>query len=379
MDVYVFSPDLDLLGIVERVASVDSTLRWNDAGTLTVVCANTSFNRELLALGRVIGLRQSRRLEDADALPYAGLFDGFLLETLQFALDAEGEAITATGLGLPALLGWRVVPEKRVLAGDSAALIDALVAANAAAPSDPARALPHWRVAGGFTGKTVARDVDFEPLLDVVRSLAASAATGFAADLCPARREIRFRQFRGLDRSAGRFGAFPLLDESPGSLRAAAYRHDRAPLRTTAYVLGAEVDGVRPLEPVGDSLRGLARREMPVDAPDLRCSYYEDDLLVTLSDADYRALLAARGADRLRDHPAEERLDADLDPAAPLLFRRDFFLGDLLPVRSRACGVSAPLRLTALRERLDGDGLTVTPTLGDEAPTLITRLRRRLA
>ncbi len=381
MELYVYSPALELRGFVQGVSSCLVTLRYAGAGDITVECANTAENQTLLANGCYLALRQDRYLPAGQAQTLRKRFDAFMIESIQWEAEEDGELLRLRGVGLSGLLRLRMIENVTSVNGNSVAAIQQLVQNNCIQPALSARAFPFWKAEAGSGGVSCQKQVAHESLYDTVCALAAAGGTGFAVDLLPAERTMLFYQYTGADRSAGnRFGSFLLLDDRFGNLVSSSYLCDGSESRTTALVLGEEQeDGTRKTVVVGGERKGLDRRELVVDAGDLHSSYTENGSQVTLTEAQYRAQLTTRGQERLRDYPVLERLGGEVPPNAGLIFRQDYNLGDLVTVQNRSYGVRSALRITAVQETFDQSGNRVVPVLGDETPALVERMARRMA
>lgn len=370
MELYVFSGALLLLGLADDVSRCACTLRYGEAGTLEAVCGNTAHNRSLLRHGCILALRQDRGLTGADAAPFRGRYDGFRIEALEY--DAAAGTITVTGAGLSSLLSLRVIPADWTVEGDSAAAIDAVVGAHCVSPSDPARALPFLRLAGGFSGGAdVLREGGWETVYDGVRALAELAGTGFTVDLLASRRLV-FRQYRGVDHTAERFGPIPLLSEQFGNLIESGYADDRADWRTTAYVRTGmkAADGSETTLVVNGGPEGFDRRELLVSVPSPDSRLTGDERL---------AYIRAAGEEALLRRAPEQRLEAAVRTDAGLVFRRDYGLGDRFLVRSSRFGLETSLPIRAVTESWEGGAYQAQPILGDEQPQRIRRLAALLS
>lgn len=380
MELYVYSPSLELRGYVQGISSCQVTLRYAGAGDITLECASTAENQALLTLGCYLALRQDRSMQAGQASQaLRRRFDAFRIESVAWEAEEDGALLRIRGASLAGLLRLRVVDGVTTVSGNSVAAIHQLVQNNCVQPAAPARAFPFWRAETGAGGVSCQKQVAHEPLYETVCALAAAGGTGFAVDLLPAERTMLFYQYAGVDRSAGnRFGSFLLLDDRFGNLVSSSYLCDASESRTTALVLGEEQNGTRKKVVVGGEHKGLDRRELVVDAGDLHSSYTENGSQVTLTEAQYQAQLTTRGEEKLRDYPVQQRLDGEVPANAGLIFRKDYNLGDLVTVRNRSFGVRSTLRVTAVQECFDATGSRVVPVLGDETPALVERMARRM-
>lgn len=114
---------------------------------------------------------------------------------------------------------------------------------------------------------------------------------------------------------------------------------------------------------------GLSRRELWVDARDLQRG--EETSPDRLTEAQYAAVLATRGRERLAENQLVRAFSAvvrTLDPSYQL--GRDFLPGDRITVADPQLGVTADAVVTAARRAVSQEGESLELTLGYSQPTL---------
>lgn len=148
---------------------------------------------------------------------------------------------------------------------------------------------------------------------------------------------------------------------------------------TMAYVYGEGDGAARKSVKIGNSLSGIERSELYVDARDLQQTTQDDDGDdVTMSNADYLALLTERGNQKLAEQVAVLSMNGDIDLHSELFeYRTDYDVGDRVRVTSKIFGLTKTAVLTAVEETWDKDGHHLTPTWDKESPTLLTYIKRK--
>ena len=109
---------------------------------------------------------------------------------------------------------------------------------------------------------------------------------------------------------------------------------------------------------------GLNRYEMYVDARDVQKKTTDKNgKEITLTNAQYKAQLQARGLEKLTEAGKTESFGGDADTGS-YIYRTDYDVGDLVTVRDKH-GITANVRITAIEEIEDKEGYTVTPEFSD--------------
>ena len=112
-------------------------------------------------------------------------------------------------------------------------------------------------------------------------------------------------------------------------------------------LIGGEGEGVsRILASIANSA-GEARREVFVDAKDLR----QEDF-----GAGYPDALLYRGQNKLSDLSMAHSFDAEVNPHGNLRYKVDFDLGHIVTVLSKKWGVTLAARITEIEESYDARG-----------------------
>ena len=143
-------------------------------------------------------------------------------------------------------------------------------------------------------------------------------------------------------------------------------------LKTTAFVGGEEKEGVASkVAEVGGSAAGLAREEVFINATDIVQEYEDDDgEQVTLTDAEYLALLSARGAEELEQYAETLSFGSKINTFANLIYRTDYDLGDRVTCVNKRWGIRIDVRITEIAETYQNNVEEIDITFGESLPAL---------
>lgn len=137
------------------------------------------------------------------------------------------------------------------------------------------------------------------------------------------------------------------------------YVFDKTNLKNSADVAGEGEGAARVWVSVINTTfanrpRGLALRELFVDARDISSNDGEIDL------HEYYNMLFSRGNEKLAEHSISKAYEAQVEPAASYVYKRDYDLGDVVTV-SNEYGITSKPRIVEIVESWDETGYTVIP------------------
>lgn len=149
-------------------------------------------------------------------------------------------------------------------------------------------------------------------------------------------------------------------------------------LKTTAYIGGEEKEGVtRKVAEVGGSAAGLSRDEVFINATDIVQEYEnESGQTVTLTTAQYLALLSARGVEELEQYAETLAFGSKINTNANLKYGTDYDLGDRVTCINKRWNVRIDVRITEIAETYETSGEEIDITFGESLPALLTQIRQ---
>lgn len=187
--------------------------------------------------------------------------------------------------------------------------------------------------------------------------------------------QLLFSLWKGLNRTQEQQeNGMAIFSDSFENILETSYSRNTADYKNFAYVAGAGEGNKRILEEVDQVLPGELRRELYVDARDLRPER-EDGTVIP--EEEYRRILRRRGLEKLAEFRAVEAIDGKADTHANLIYRTDFDLGDLCDYANPGIGLSVRKRMTEVREIYEGGTMRLDTVFGEDYVTNIKRIVQR--
>lgn len=341
MDLYVYSPKLEQLGVIDSFSSLRWRRRFFEPGEFELHCPATEAALSLLREDHIL-----HRLDH----PEAGIIEGISIESTE-----SGDELTVTGRMGSSLLDRRVVMPEINFSGTVENAMRKLVANNAV----NARPLLGLRLGKceGFS-PTCSFQAKGKNVLTVLEALGRSAPLGFRARLDAPNQAWIFEVYEGADKTVAQSERpYVLFTDGFANISNPKYTLDSTGYRNFAYVSGLNADGTQKLVET-DLTGGAPRRELWVDARDLTQG--------ELSDSEYLSQLQQRGVEKLAQTVKSESFEADAVNTNNFEYRTDWELGDI--VSFEKWGLRLDQRVTEIEEVFENGVETVTPTCGTPLP-----------
>lgn len=149
---------------------------------------------------------------------------------------------------------------------------------------------------------------------------------------------------------------------------------------TMAWVFGEGEGTARVNVKLNDTLSGLEREEIYVDARDIQKQTQDGNGKdITLTDAQYKAALKSRGISKLAEQEATLTLDGDIDLESDLfIYGKDYQLGDRVRFTSKLFNLTKTSVLAGVDETWDDAGHHMSPLWDKESPTVFDIIKRRI-
>lgn len=406
MDLYIYSPDIELQGVIDGFSSLRWRRRYFEPGEFELHCPATAENIALLAEENII-----HRLDRQEA----GIIEGITIGTSD---DDTGEEITATGRMGSSMLDRRIITPAINFNGKVENAMRKIVSDNAIS----VRPLLHLVLgsAGGLTPKCTFQATG-KNVLAVCEALGKAAPLGFRVRLDAPNRRWIFEVYNGVDRTVmQKDRPYVLFSDDFQNISGAAYVKDSTGYANFAYVAGEGEGSNRTIITI-DQTHGEPRRELWVDAKDLQSSadteddftgngsttvftlsrtppnissvtvggtstsaYTQSGRTVTFTSApvsgaviavsytyvlstdEYATLLQQRGLEKLAEAVKSESFSADAVDTQSFQYRTDWDLGDI--VSFEKWGLRLDQRITEVEEVYENGIETITPTCGTPLP-----------
>lgn len=343
MDFNVHDQTGTWVGIVENPTSAIWTRRYQQPGDFELYLPATA---EMLAM-----------LADDYYITRDDSPEVMVIEHIEITTGGEdGNHILISGRGAESLLDRRIIWQQTAVSGRVDAALYRLIRENAIAPSNSVRALPLLMENPNLTTETINAQYTGTGLLEAVQEICKAYGLGFRA--ITADHGIispTIQIFSGVNRSEGQTVNNQVIFSAEfENLLSSAYAMDTKNYKNVALIAGEGEGKSRKTVTLGTA-SGMARREVFVDARDLSSNDGE------ISEADYSAQLAARGAEKITEYQITEAFDGEIDTANTFALDVDYTLGDIVTVENEY-GIRKNARVTAIMETWDNEGYTTVPT-----------------
>ena len=371
MELYVYSSEMELQGIVEKIASLIWTRRYWSCGEFKLLVPFTEEHSRMLVKNNII---MKRGDDEAAQIRY-----------VHITKNSQGlEEIEVQGKFLIAWIGKRII-KKQIITNDTTQnILYRIVRENVTNPADIARKIPDVSIATDDED-TESGVIDYTSEQYTNAQLAAETAAKAAKLGIRMRTDARtgahvFSVYEGRDLTAGNTaGNAPcIFSQEFDNIVEQEYTNSVENLKTTAFVGGEEKEGVaRKVAEVGGSAAGLAREEVFINATDIVQEYEDDDgTQVTLTDTEYLALLSARGAEELEQYAETLSFGSKINTFANLIYRTDYDLGDRVTCVNKRWGIRIDVRITEIAETYQNNVEEIDITFGESLPALLTQIRQ---
>lgn len=371
MELYVYSSEMELQGIVEKIASLIWTRRYWSCGEFKLLVPFTEEHSRMLVKNNII---MKRGDDEAAQIRY-----------VHITKNSQGlEEIEVQGKFLIAWIGKRII-KKQIITNDTTQnILYRIVRENVTNPADTARKIPDVSIATDDED-TESGVIDYTSEQYTNAQLAAETAAKAAKLGIRMRTDARtgahvFSVYEGRDLTAGNTaGNAPcIFSQEFDNIVEQEYTNSVENLKTTAFVGGEEKEGVaRKVAEVGGSAAGLAREEVFINATDIVQEYEDDDgTQVTLTDTEYLALLSARGAEELEQYAETLSFGSKINTFANLIYRTGYDLGDRVTCVNKRWGIRIDVRITEIAETYQNNVEEIDITFGESLPALLTQIRQ---
>ena len=332
-----------LVGVVESFEYLRWTRRYSLCGSFELKAIATPDNIVLLTLGNLLWKSDDEEVG--------------IIEHLEMN-QADKETITVSGRFATSFLARRIIWGTETLSGDLSSCAAQLVNNHLIAPTDTNRQITGLAFTSPILGVTVNTQVSYKNLMDTITGLCDASDQGIKTVYDPTAGNLTLTLYAGAVSQA-------VFSREYENLTSQIYTQSAMDYANTALI-GAEGEGAsRILASIADSA-GEARREVFVDAKDLR----QEDF-----GAGYPAALLYRGQNRLSELSMAHSFDAEINPHGNLRYKVDFDLGQVVTVLSKKWGVTLAARITEIEESYDASGQTLNIVFGKGALSLLQKLK----
>ena len=356
MTLYVYDTDLRRCGLVEDIRSLQWLSEYQDAGEVKLVCGATAKNRAMLADG--FRLYCTEQPESA------------LIRQSEVLDDGKDATLTVRAVLSAARWADRVVMATRRITNVEQGMLE-LAEQNR-------RGLPGATAPPKGIGAKTSTQISWGSVLEGEITLAKSAGLGFRERFDPSTARETFEVYQGIDRTQLGKGYNGYFGDDAGNLSDFRVVQGSDGWKNFAVIGGQGEGSARTIVTVAlQAGQGDELREEWVDAKDISRTYQQavpdgsggyTYTEKTYTDEEYKAVLQARGMEKLAEHLRTLHVEATLGQGL-MQYGRDYALGDILPLKLAGYGLRLSARIAAVRTVYESSGRTVTALLSDFAVT----------
>lgn len=350
MEIRVYDPQLQLVGIIENYSSLLWNRKYSATGDfeLHVPIVNDVFN--YLVRGNIIS--------------YNGAVEAGVIESIQITQETTNNEYIAKGRFLESYFDRRLVYNTFA---NPTYNYSGLVEVAMRTIIENAAEIPLLEL-GELQGYTeeITFQATYQNLLTYESKLADSATLGFRCTPDFVDKKIIFNVYKGLDHSENQSDRVRVtFSDEYKNLNSVVYTENDQLLKTVCYVGGQGEGDEREWVIVGDNAStGLERREVRLDATDIS----PDDITYS----EYRDLLTQRGVDLLENQDILiKSFECKTIPNGNFIYKMHYDLGDIVTLKKESWGLSIDLRITAVTEVYEHGTMKIEPTFGNPLPDAI--------
>ncbi len=343
---YIFNNTLELSGVVESFEYLRWTRRYNRCGSFELKAIATDENLALLMIGNILWPGSD---EEAGIIEYVEMS------------REEREIIAVGGRFATSYLSRRIIWSTETLNGGLSDCVGQLLQNHIMNPSNADREIDFLHYINDNITNAVSTQISYRNLMDAVTGLCEASDVGVKTVFDPTAKTFTVRLYEGAESQA-------VFAEEYENLTSQIFTQSVVDYSNIALI-GGEGEGASRIFVTTGSRAGANRREIFVDAKDLR----SEDL-----SGDYTTALLFRGQSKLSERVMTQSFDAAINPHGNLRYKVDFDLGQTVKVISIRWGVILDTRITEIEETYDADGQSLDFVFGKGILTLPQKLKEVL-
>lgn len=358
MELMVFDPQLNYVGLIDGFESFRKVRRYNKAGEFELHVSFSLENMKVLQLGNIIW--------------HKGSSEAGYIKFRSIRLDEKGhEVLEVQGPSMSGYLGKRIIWGRENVSGTAERIMHTFINNHAVNPVDPDRKIPLLKLGElqNYSGD-IRKQATYRNLLEVTHEVAESAELGFRINLDLDNKGLVFEVYKGVNRSKK-----IVFAREFENVLGQEFVESEDNYRNVALVAGAGEGDARKMVRIGDKT-SLERLELFVDAKDLQDTKTVNEEEVPIPDQEYNELLINRGKTKLSEAARVKTFDSQVNPRGNLIYKVDYELGDIVTVRDERWGLTVDERITSVEEVYEADGLNVFVTFGKEPVGILEKIKQ---
>lgn len=350
-DILLLDSNLNVCGMADDYNSLVWSRRYFSLGDFTVTLPDKYFSQAKSAA--YVYSRESGNIGIIEKYVYSVSSDGNIL-------------VTVSGRLCEALLDFRIIDGVYIVSGSLESQVYSLVS-RCAIEGD--RAVPGLTLAPTQgIDLAVSSQAFGSSLSSFLYDLLAPYGLSYSITYSDETRSLVFSLEKGFDRTQNQSANQPaVFSTSFENFSESKFSFNNKNFANLAYVFGSGSTEERKKVEVDLTGDGESRREIFVSASDISKKIpLGDGIQKELTDAEYSALLSARGSQILAVRKKTLSVSGRISTFSPPLYKKDFDLGDICCCEIPSVGLSAELRLTEIRETYENGGVMLDAVFSSE-------------
>lgn len=364
MDLYVYNEKIELQGILEGWTSVIWNRRYSEVGEFEIHC---DFSEKLLELLKEDYIIWKNDSEEAGYIHHISLSQK----------ENGDESIVILGEFAAGYLSRRIIWNRTNVKDTPENIMRKIVNENLINPVDTSRKINNILLGEiNVADEKVEYQASYKNVLEEVEKLASANELGIRNRFDYETEKFVFEVYRGVDRTSDQSINPPaIFSQEFNNVIQQDYVSAINDYKNVALIAGEGEASDRKFENIGDA-QGLNRHELFIDARDLQSTKEENEIEVTIPDAEYRQMLITRGKNKISEFKRTETFNSEVNLKSNLIYKKDFDLGDKVSSISNRWNVSVDERITEITEIYEADGLTIDVVFGKDEKGIIEKLKR---
>lgn len=351
MNIKLLDKNYDVLGELDNFYSLIWHRKYFDVGEFQLIAKPDSI------------LQETKYLYRSDATETGRI------ERIESVQTESGETeFTLSGRFLESFLDDRIIIPAYTTASSRQAgmVIGDLIMRNIVSPADTTRKIANIRMGDiAQTENVAALQVTYDNLKEYVYELCLQCGCSVRAVYDFDTNQIEFQVWNGKDRTQDQEeNSWAVFSDTFDNINQIDYYLDNENYKNFAYIAGEGEGTARIVETLDEVGTGEDRREMFVDARDLRM---EDENQNPISEPVYRTMLKQRGKEKKSSWVVVENVDCEISVYnKSLIYKQDYDLGDICTVQYNRLGITAEKRITECIETWENNALSVNTVFGED-------------
>lgn len=371
IELWVFDMEFNRLAVIDTYIEVKSNTYYHKHSDLSVTIEGTKENIDLF-------------LSDSDRIIVKSndIHRGYYVETSQYT-DEKKVDLELFCHSLSIMTAWRIVKGQQRYTGNIEDVIKSFINKNAINTTSY-REIPYL-VLGANQGIAKSADETFTntQLDEAIWEMCNKSDVSFEILMNYEAKKYVANIFIGIDRSTRQtVNPHVVFSKEFENVNKQSYTSDKADYKSTAYVEGAGnyVHNYGLVVTINNQVSGFARRELYVDATNIKSTYYHEGIgtELTIPENEYAETISEKGKSKLAENPRVRTFESKVDTTLQYKFSADYFIGDVVTNRNDELGISNHSRIVTAKEVWNRNGYSLSLEFGTSIPKLLDKIKREV-